>query len=66
MLKNRVPTTLYEQLKKILRQQIEAGKFRPDRPIPSERTLCQKYRISRITVRQVTRELSLPERSKTN
>jgi GntR family transcriptional regulator len=57
VLKNSSPTPLYEQLKTILRQQIEAGKFKPDHPIPSERTLCQEYHISRITVRQAIADM---------
>ncbi|MDI7259611.1 MAG: GntR family transcriptional regulator [Thermodesulfobacteriota bacterium] len=57
MLKNNESTPLYEQLKKILRQQIEEGEFKPDQLIPSERILCQKYHTSRITVRQAISEM---------
>ena len=57
MLKNNDPTPLYRQLMEILRQQIEQGKFKPDHPIPSERTLCEKYKISRITVRQAISDM---------
>lgn len=57
LLKNNEPTPLYIQLKEILRQQIEEGKFKSDHPIPSERSLCGKYNISRITVRQAISEM---------
>jgi GntR family transcriptional regulator len=57
LLKNNDPTPLYKQLGKILRQQIEEGKFKSNHPIPSERSLCQKYNISRITVRQAISEM---------
>ena len=57
MLKNNESTPLYEQLKKILRRQIEEGEFKADQIIPSERILCQKYHISRITVRQALSEM---------
>ena len=57
MLKNNDPTPLYRQLMEILRQQIEQGKFKPDHLIPSERSLCDTYKISRITVRQAISEM---------
>jgi len=41
----------------IIHQQIEQGKFKPDHLIPSERGLCQTYKISRITVRQALSEM---------
>ena len=50
-------TPLYKQLFHVLRRQIEDGKIKPDQPIPSERSLCTKYQISRITVRQSIAEL---------
>ncbi len=57
MFKNSDPTPLYQQLKEVLRQQIEQGKFKPDHSIPSERNLCETYKISRITVRQAISEM---------
>lgn len=57
MLRQNQSTPLYEQLKVILRQDIEREKFKPDHPIPSERSLCDKFRISRITVRQAISEM---------
>lgn len=41
----------------IIRCQIEDGKIKPEQPIPSERSLCERYQISRITVRQAIAEL---------
>ena len=57
MLRNNDPKPLYRQLVDVLRQQIEQGKFETDHPIPSERVLCQTYKISRITVRQAISEM---------
>jgi GntR family transcriptional regulator len=51
-LQRNAPTPLYEQLKIILAEQIKSGKFEADQQIPSERELCEKYGVSRITVRQ--------------
>jgi len=50
-------TPLYKQLLDVVRRQIEEGKITPNQPIPSERSLCKDYRISRITVRQSISEL---------
>jgi GntR family transcriptional regulator len=48
---------LYEKLKKSLSDQIEIGFFIPGQPIPSERSLCLQYGISRITVRRCLTEM---------
>lgn len=50
-------TPLYRQLAEVLGRQIEEGKIKPEQVIPSERSLCEKYRVSRITVRQAIAEL---------
>ena len=42
----------YFQLANILRQQIDEGLWKPREPIPSERTLESKYKVSRPTIRQ--------------
>lgn len=43
---------LYEQIKSDIEQQIKSGALKPGEQIPSERDLCKKYNVSRITVRQ--------------
>ncbi|MGC8777227.1 MAG: GntR family transcriptional regulator [Candidatus Caldatribacteriaceae bacterium] len=43
---------LYQQLKNILKNLINNGILRPGDQIPSESELCERYGISRITVRQ--------------
>ena len=43
---------LYLQLKNILVKQINEGVLKPGDKLPSERELCEKYNVSRITVRQ--------------
>jgi GntR family transcriptional regulator len=52
---NRLP--LYHQLVDIIVNEIESGRLREDDKLPSERELCEKYNISRATVRQAILEL---------
>jgi GntR family transcriptional regulator len=56
-LNHRESTPLYVQLKQDLSQQMDLGRLKPGQPIPSERSLCAKYRISRTTVRQALSEM---------
>lgn len=51
----RVP--LYQQLADLIAEQIEAGDLEPNRPLPSELTLQQRYGVSRDTVRHALRAL---------
>ena len=46
------PIPLYYQLKEILRKAIESGKLKAAERLPSEQELCNKYQVSRITVRK--------------
>jgi GntR family transcriptional regulator len=48
---------LYYQLKEILREDIEGGVWGPGEAIPSENELCERYVVSRATVRQAVGEL---------
>lgn len=57
MLNHQESTPLYIQLKQDLFQQMDIGRLKPGQPIPSERSLCAKYRISRTTVRQALSEM---------
>ncbi|MCI8894482.1 MAG: GntR family transcriptional regulator [Lachnospiraceae bacterium] len=41
----------YSQLYEILVNKIASGEWKPDECIPTERELCQRYNLSRITVR---------------
>ena len=50
------PQPVYQQIAAILRAQIEAGGV-PDRPIPSESTLMQRYGVARETARKAVRVL---------
>jgi DNA-binding GntR family transcriptional regulator len=43
---------VYQQLAAILRAQIASGELRSGRPIPSERTLTQRYGIAVGTVKK--------------
>ncbi|MCR4440738.1 MAG: GntR family transcriptional regulator [Peptococcaceae bacterium] len=49
---------LYLQLKNIISGQIKDGVLKPGEKLPSERELCERYGVSRITVRQALNELS--------
>lgn len=40
---------VYAQVAGILRQQIASGELAPGRPVPSIRTLCERYGIARMT-----------------
>ena len=57
MLNHQGATPLYVQLKQDLFQQMNLGQLKPGQPIPTERSLCAKYRISRTTVRQALSEM---------
>jgi GntR family transcriptional regulator len=43
---------LYLQFRQMLRQAIDDGSLLPDQALPSERELCERYQLSRVTVRK--------------
>ena len=49
---------LYFQLKTMIQEKIEGGKYAADSKIPSEQVLCEEFDISRPTVRQAISELT--------
>ena len=51
------PLPRYYQLKEIIRERIRSGEWTSGGPIPSERELCERYGISRMTARQSIGEL---------
>jgi GntR family transcriptional regulator len=51
------PIPLYYQIKQQLKRSIEAGELPPGAALPSERELCERYGVSRPTVRQATQDL---------
>jgi GntR family transcriptional regulator len=51
------PLPRYYQLKEIIRERIRSGEWTPGSLIPSERELCERYGISRMTARQSIGEL---------
>lgn len=51
------PLPRYYQLKEIIRERIRSGEWAPGSLIPSERALCERYGISRMTARQSVGEL---------
>ena len=51
------PLPRYYQLKELIRDRICSGEWSPGSLIPSERALCERYGISRMTARQSVTEL---------
>lgn len=51
------PVPIYYQIREALANEITAGEYPPGSPIPSERELSERFRVSRMTVRQATRML---------
>ncbi len=52
------PVPLYHQLMQLLREQILNGEFSPGDQLPSESELCERYGISRITVKRALYDLT--------
>jgi GntR family transcriptional regulator len=48
---------LYEQMKEIIIQKINAGEYVPEQPLPGERVLMEQFGVSRITIRQAIGDL---------
>jgi GntR family transcriptional regulator len=57
MLKREAPTPLYLQLKNALIADIDAGQYKPHQRLMSERELGEKFKVSRMTVRQALTEM---------
>lgn len=57
MLNEKSPVALYYQLKEILIDKIKSNEWKINSKIPTERELCDLYKVSRITVRQALEEL---------
>ena len=53
-----LPIPLYHQLKTLILQEIESGRWKPDQQLPTEEQLSVRFRVSKITVRQALRELA--------
>lgn len=49
---------VYVQLATILRDQISAGELAPGRPVPSLRTLVERYGVNRLTAAKAIRVLA--------
>lgn len=48
---------LYAQLKAAIDARIDSGEWAPEGQVPSERELCERFRVSRITVRHTLHQL---------
>jgi GntR family transcriptional regulator len=57
MLDEKLPISLYYQLKNIFISYIKSGDWPTNFKIPTERQLCETFNVSRITVRQALKEL---------
>ncbi|MFC7391958.1 GntR family transcriptional regulator [Scopulibacillus cellulosilyticus] len=51
------PQPLYMQIRQMLKNDIQQGKYKPDEKIPTEAELCDIYQVSRITIRKAIQEL---------
>jgi len=51
------PQPLYMQIRQMLKNDIQQGKYKPDEQIPTEAELCEIYNVSRITIRKAIEEL---------
>jgi GntR family transcriptional regulator len=56
-LKRKAPIPLYIQLKDSLVADIGNGNYQPHQQMPSERELCERFKVSRMTVRQALTEM---------
>jgi GntR family frlABCD operon transcriptional regulator len=50
-------TPLYSQLKQLIKEEINRGKYLPGQQLPSESIFCEKYSVSRITARRAITDL---------
>ncbi len=50
---------LYQQIKALILQSLQAGEWKPGEPIPSEMDLAARFRVSQGTVRKAIDELAL-------
>lgn len=48
---------LYQQLKEMIQQEIESGKWQPNQLIPTEQEFMERFQVSRITIRQAIMDL---------
>ena len=60
-LDNTISTPLFQQLAATLRAAIDAGEYPPGSRLPTENELCERYSVSRVTVRKALDELSQGE-----
>lgn len=57
LLSKNAPVSLYLQIKNILAAEIRDGKYGPEDRLASERELCERFNVSRMTARQAIKEL---------
>src|ERR1035441_10058499 len=49
---------LYHQLQHVIKSEIESGRWRSDERLPSEQEIAERFRVSKITVRQALQGLA--------
>ncbi|MCG0274941.1 MAG: GntR family transcriptional regulator [Thermosediminibacteraceae bacterium] len=59
MLDKKSPIPAYFRLKQIIKDDIKRQDLKPGDPLPSEREYCERFGLSRMTVRQALKELEL-------
>jgi GntR family transcriptional regulator len=58
MLNRDLPVPLYHQVKTLVLDEIEGGRWRPEDRLPTEDELADRFKVSKITVRQALRDLA--------
>src|SRR5689334_22240186 len=53
-----LPTPLHAQIRRLLLAMIERGELKPGKPLPTERDLAQRHRVSLAPVRQAILDLA--------
>jgi GntR family transcriptional regulator len=53
-----LPVPLYHQVKTLILREIETGRWRPEDQLPTEGELADRFKVSKITVRQALRDLA--------
>jgi GntR family frlABCD operon transcriptional regulator len=54
---NHATQPFYMQIRQMIHEDINSGKYKPDEKLPTEAELCEMYQVSRITIRKAIKTL---------
>jgi GntR family frlABCD operon transcriptional regulator len=54
---NHATQPFYMQIRQMIQEDINSGKYKPDEKLPTEAELCEMYQVSRITIRKAIKNL---------